>query len=685
MEVEAEAGVEEMMSLIDDYQDGDLKKGEFYRTLKDMNQGTLAKGILILCDRLYDCEKDCGDLHRRNMSLCDTLHRKNEKMKCSLARLKNGMAFWKSCAHGEFNPKIDLPLPCKSCDLYHSENMNLSREISVCDDLLKNLSLACDDLAFENNMLKSNASMPCNSCVALNNDLDEARSKIALLESSASLPCVSCESLLAEIKELKLTHTTCVDELEHARAEICDMKSMPCSKCSLFLEVDACHTSCDNHDALLDVNDDSCSCGLICTSCIDLENEVLALRKMRDDMSAKLVEHDEMSANLEKENELLRTTYAKCIEKEIENLRNIPCGTCERFKYENGVLLTRCKSLCAKTLDFLASCHSNVDAPKIASSQLELTSSLERESLDGGTCASALDSSSIATPKLVASSGVAQDDSNGKGASHFFGTHNPKPKFHCTFCKKDGHTVEFCFRRVKHERRVRAKAFRKPRSPSHGTCGPSMSSKLSDVVGASCSKSQGTSHLQENGDSSTRTVPTDRPLYHCSHCGKDGHQESFCYRRARKMRRAGASRPLVVHSLSRGMNTCEPKKARFVDGFYDAFSSELGHDRGHASSASCVGSRHASHGARVGSSPKTSRDHCLFARGSTRSSSRVAPLRHGSKGVFKSSHLNRHLHHANPHDKLSASFARVTKCWIPKYMLANPLGSKTRSSLSSHV
>ena len=62
--------------------------------------------------------------------------------------------------------------------------------------------------------------MPCNSCVALNDDLDVTRSKIALLESSASLPCVSCESLSAEIDKLKLTHTTCVDELEHARAEI---------------------------------------------------------------------------------------------------------------------------------------------------------------------------------------------------------------------------------------------------------------------------------------------------------------------------------------------------------------------------------------------------------------------------------------------------------------------------------
>jgi hypothetical protein len=105
-------------------------------------------------------------------------------------------------------------------------------------------------------------------------------------------------------------------------------------------------------------------------------------------------------------------------------------------------------------LDSHFSCHSDVEASKFSSSKLELTSSLEHESLDGGRCDSALDSSPIATPKLVASSGVAQGDSNGKGASHFFGIHTPKPKFHCTFCKKDGHTVEFCFRHVKHERCV---------------------------------------------------------------------------------------------------------------------------------------------------------------------------------------------------------------------------------------
>jgi hypothetical protein len=115
--------------------------------------------------------------------------------------------------------------------------------------------------------------------------------------------------------------------------------------------------------------------------------------------------------------------------------------------------------------------------------------------LDGGKCASALDSFPIATPKLVASSGVAQGDSNGKGASHFFGTHASKPNFHCTFCKKDGHTVEFCFCRVKHERRVCAKAFKKPHSLSHGTCDYNVGTKSNVGVDVSYSKSQGTSHL----------------------------------------------------------------------------------------------------------------------------------------------------------------------------------------------
>jgi hypothetical protein len=49
--------------------------------------------------------------------------------------------------------------------------------------------------------------------------------------------------------------------------------------------------------------------------------------------------------------------------------------------------------------------------------------------------------------------------------------------------------MEFCFRHVKHERRVRAKALKKPRSLSHGTCDCNVGTKSSVGVDASCSKS----------------------------------------------------------------------------------------------------------------------------------------------------------------------------------------------------
>jgi len=113
------------------------------------------------------------------------------------------------------------------------------------------------------------------------------------------------------------------------------MKSMPCSMCSFILDDDVFPTSCHIHDTLPDVNDDDCSCGLICTSCIELENEVLALKQMRDDISAKLVEHNDMSARLEIEVDLLCTTYAECIEEQVKSLRNVPCGTCDHLKFEN--------------------------------------------------------------------------------------------------------------------------------------------------------------------------------------------------------------------------------------------------------------------------------------------------------------------------------------------------------------
>ena len=300
-----EQEVEMLIDLLDEYEEGELTTREFYSGLKEKSQGALAKCILCLHNRSNDCDKE----NERNIELCDALRRKNEKMKCSIARLKFGIAYWKSRVLN----------PCNSCDVMLIKNIEL------------NSSLAC--LQSENDMLKSNASMPCNSCVALHNDLDLARNKIVVLKSSASLPCVFCESLLAEINKLNLTHSTAVDELEHDRAKICEMKSMPCSMCSFIVDDNICSTSCDIHDTLSDVNDNDCSCDFICTSCINLENEVLALKQMRDEMSAKLAEHNDMSARFEIEVDLLHTTYAKCIEEQMESLRNALCGTCDRLKF----------------------------------------------------------------------------------------------------------------------------------------------------------------------------------------------------------------------------------------------------------------------------------------------------------------------------------------------------------------
>jgi len=70
---------------------------------------------------------------------------------------------------------------------------------------------------------------------------------------------------------------------------------------------------------------------------------------------------------------------------------------------------------------------------------------------------------------------------------------------------------------------------------------------------------------------------------------------------------------------------------------------------------------------------------------STRSSFRGDFSRQASKGVSNSSHSNRLLHRANPWEKLSTPFICVAKSWVPKFMLANPSGSKTRTCLSSHV
>jgi hypothetical protein len=72
---------------------------------------------------------------------------------------------------------------------------------------------------------------------------------------------------------------------------------MHSSTCFSALNNDTCIDSNDNHDVLLDIN--ACTT-IACASCTDLKHEIVDFKQVRDDMSIKLVEHNENSANLEK-------------------------------------------------------------------------------------------------------------------------------------------------------------------------------------------------------------------------------------------------------------------------------------------------------------------------------------------------------------------------------------------------
>ena len=64
--------VEMMMDLLDDYENGEMTMRDFYCGLKEKSQGTLAKCILILCNRSNDRDKE----NMRNIELCNALRRK---------------------------------------------------------------------------------------------------------------------------------------------------------------------------------------------------------------------------------------------------------------------------------------------------------------------------------------------------------------------------------------------------------------------------------------------------------------------------------------------------------------------------------------------------------------------------------------------------------------------------------
>jgi hypothetical protein len=105
--------------------------------------------------------------------------------------------------------------------------------------------------------------------------------------------------MLAENEKLKLDYSTCVKQFKIARVEIIEINSMHSSTCSSTLNNGNCIDSNDNDDVLLDIN--ACNVSTIsCASCIDLKLEIDDFKQACDDVSDKVVEHNEKSANLKK-------------------------------------------------------------------------------------------------------------------------------------------------------------------------------------------------------------------------------------------------------------------------------------------------------------------------------------------------------------------------------------------------
>jgi hypothetical protein len=172
--------------------------------------------------------------------------------------------------------------------------LNLFPRVVACDKEI-------DKLERKVKKYKSRYSNACDSLLSDNYKMIRTiaclNSEIELLKSNVS--CDSCVDMLAENEKLKLDYSTCVEQFEIARAEIIKINSMHSSTCSSTLNNDTCIDSNDNHDVLLDIN--ACNMSTAsCTSCNDLKHEINDLKQVCDDMSAKLVEHNEKSANLGK-------------------------------------------------------------------------------------------------------------------------------------------------------------------------------------------------------------------------------------------------------------------------------------------------------------------------------------------------------------------------------------------------
>uniref|UniRef100_J3LVC4 Uncharacterized protein n=1 Tax=Oryza brachyantha TaxID=4533 RepID=J3LVC4_ORYBR len=117
-------------------------------------------------------------------------------------------------------------------------------------DLNDDLKTSFASMTSEINALKCNASMLCDSCVALHDELASAKVEIDNIKSLSKIECDSCTKIIAKKEKINLAYVSRVDQLEKAKAEINKFKASSYNMCSLIAIANDDHLTSCNHDKL---------------------------------------------------------------------------------------------------------------------------------------------------------------------------------------------------------------------------------------------------------------------------------------------------------------------------------------------------------------------------------------------------------------------------------------------------
>lgn len=310
--------------------------------------------------------------------------------------------------------------------------LKLTNELKKYKKKVKKHDLVVDSLNSEINRLKATIpdSKSCESCQVLHSELKVAR------------------SIHAEFEELKLAHDSCDDKLKLAYVEIEKLKSSSiCLESSILNTQIKTSSNCELLEARLKSSQESIQQllyheTLSCTNCPKITTEIEALTRQLNEFAEK-EKMSQCSASKKTENGYVKCTICPKLTKENEYLKD----TLERFTFGKknlNMILDRSKlSTKSQGLGFNSAEHAKNHPPKILKLLEPGKFEIETE------------------PKqvLFKSAGFAKDPYLKVNIVKIETAISFQGKYQCTHCGKEGHLVQYCFRKAKEEKRDRLRKY----------------------------------------------------------------------------------------------------------------------------------------------------------------------------------------------------------------------------------